>query len=154
MNIRLDAVQPHEKDALFRLLQYSLYEESADDLNEIGSDALFDYPWFELYFTDDDRWAYFIREQETDRLLGFVMVRRREDRPVFMIAEFMVLPGCRRRGVGQQAAIACFERFRGQWEVSPALGSERAYRFWKRTIDGYTGNQYRFQDRTFLFSNT
>lgn len=154
MDIRLDAVKPHEKDALFRLLQYSLFEESADDLNEMNDDALFDYPWFELYFTDDDRWAYFIREEATDKLLGFVMVKTRE-KPLdgYMIAEFMVLPGYRRRGVGRQAAIRCFEHFRGQWEVSPALGSEPAYRFWKRTIDGYTDGKCRFQDRAFLFSN-
>lgn len=153
MNIRLDAVNPHEKDALFQLLQYSLFEESATDFNEMNGDALFDYPWFELYFTDADRWAYLIREDETDRLLGFAMVRQLEDQRSFMIAEFMVVPKYRRNGVGKQAAIGCFERFRGSWEVSPAFGSEQALLFWTRIIDEYTDGAYRFEDGKFLFRN-
>ena len=156
MNIRLQPAGPKERDALFRLLQYSLFEESATDGNEMGGDALFDYPWFPLYFTDDDRWAYLIREERGDKLLGFAMVKRREDgKPGFKIAEFMVLPGYRRAGVGRQAAFQCFERFHGTWEVSPALGSDSAFRFWESVIDAYTGGRFRWmeEERYFEFSN-
>ena len=155
MNIRLDSVRPSEREALFRLLQYSLYEESATDLNEMNDEALYDYPWFELYFTADNRWAYLIREQETNKLLGFAMVNTNCKKlpSGYSIAEFMVLPKYRRSGVGRQAAVACFERFRGSWEVSPAMGSEQAYRFWKSVIGAYTGETQRFEDGLFLFSN-
>lgn len=156
MIIRLDPVRPEEKDTLFRLLQYSLFEESATDGNEMNGDGLYDYPWFPLYFTDDDRWAYLLREEGTDRLLGFAMVKRREDgKPGYKIAEFMVLPGYRRHGVGRQAAIACFDRFQGEWEVSPALGSESAYRFWESVIDGYTDGRFHWmaEERYFIFRN-
>ena len=54
-----------EKQVLFRMLQYSLFEESISDQNEMNQEALFEYEWFENYFTDDDREAYFIREEET-----------------------------------------------------------------------------------------
>ena len=156
MQIRLDSVKSCERDALFRLLQYSLYEESAADGNEMGSDALYDYPWFDLYFTEDSRHAYLIREEGTDRLLGFAMVKNREHgRAGYKIAEFMVLPGFRRRGVGQQAAALCFDRFRGDWEVSPALGSEQAYRFWERTVSAYTKGRCQWlpEEGYFTFSN-
>lgn len=156
MNIRLDPARPADRDTLFRLLQYSLYEESATDQNEMNDDGLYDYPWFDLYFTEDNRHAYLIREEGTDRLLGFAMVKDRENgREGYKIAEFMVLPKVRRNGIGRQAAIACFERFPGNWEVSPALGSEQARRFWERTIEAYTDGRYRWQpeERVFTFSS-
>lgn len=155
MNIRLDSVQQDEREILFRLLQYSLYEESGTDGNEMNDQALYDYPWFALYFTADNRWAYLIREQETDKLLGFAMVNTYCKKLLngYSIAEFMVLPKYRRSGVGRQAAVACFERFKGEWEVSPAFGSEQAYRFWNSVISDYTGDRQRFEDGLFLFSN-
>lgn len=156
MNIRLDDAMPEDRNVLFRLLQYSLYEESGTDQNEMNDDGLYDYPWFDLYFTEDSRHAYLIREEGTDRLLGFAMVKNREnDRVGYKIAEFMVLPKYRRNGIGRRAAIACFERFRGEWEVSPALGSEQARRFWERTIDAYTNGRYCWhpEERIFTFSN-
>ena len=150
--VRLDPAQPRDRDALFRLLQYSLYEESESDGNEIGADALFAYPWFDAYFTDPDRFAFLLREEGTDRLLGFAMVRLVEA-GCYSMAEFMVVPGVRRTGVGTGAARACFDRFRGRWEVRPSLGSERAYRFWKRVIDAYTGGENRWEDGRFTFDN-
>lgn len=62
MEIRLERVQREKEDTLFRLLQYSLFEESLTDLNDMNEDALFDYPWFQAYFTEDEREAYFIRQ--------------------------------------------------------------------------------------------
>ena len=50
----------------------SLYEESGTDLNEMGEDGLFEYRWFDCYFEQQDameRDAYFIRAQETGKLL-------------------------------------------------------------------------------------
>ena len=156
MNIRLDPAQPADRATLFRLLQYSLYEESATDQNEMNDDGLYDYPWFDLYFTEDSRHAYLIREDGTNRLLGFAMVKDRENGQAgCKIAEFMVLPRYRRNGIGRRAAIACFERFPGDWEVSPALGSEQARRFWEGAIGEYTGGRYQWhpEERIFTFFN-
>ena len=79
MNIVLERVKSERRDTLFRLLQYSLFEESLTDLNEMNEDALFDYPWFDAYFTEPQREAYFIRSQDSKKLLGFAMVREHED---------------------------------------------------------------------------
>lgn len=133
MNVELARVKPEEKEILFRLLQYSLFEESQTDLNEMNDDALFDYPWFDAYFVETQREAYFIREQETQKLLGFAMVREHEDGR-HSIVEFMVIPKYRRQGVGSQAAGTCFALHEGLWEVKPAYGSESARLFWQRVI--------------------
>lgn len=153
MKILLERVEQSKKDVLFRLLQYSLFEESIHDKNSMGEDALFSYPWFENYFSEEDREAYFIREEETEKLLGFVMINTHMQKMVVghSIAEFMVLPNYRRSKVGKQAAFLCFEKHRGNWEVSPSYGSEQAYLFWKYVIDEYTYGKNQYQDGIFLF---
>lgn len=158
MEIRLESVKKEEKEILYRLLQYSLYEESGTDLNEMGEDGLFEYRWFDCYFEQQDameRDAYFIRAQETGKLLGFVMVNEYMQKfsEGHNIAEFMVIPKYRRRGVGKKAAVQCFEKYRGNWEVRPSYGSEKAYLFWKNVIEKYTDGKCRFEDGIFLFRN-
>ena len=148
MEIVLCRATPEKRDVLFRLLQYSLFEESLTDFNEMNDDALFDYPWFDAYFIEPEREAYFIRENGSDRLLGFAMVRAHEDGR-HSIAEFMVIPKYRRRGVGSQAAKACFALHNGLWEVKPAYGSEQAKRFWQKVIS-QTAEPVQWKDGMFV----
>lgn len=154
MNIRLKKVEETQKETLYRLLQYSLFEESLNDQNDMGEDALFAYPWFENYFTEKNREAFFIREVGCERLLGFVMINTymQKSGSGHSIAEFMVLPKFRRKKIGKKAAIMCFEKYSGAWEVSPAYGSKQAYLFWKNVIDEYTGKNNKYEDGIFLFS--
>lgn len=69
------------------------------------------------------------------------------------IGEFMILPKYRRHGIGKAVAVQCFEKHKGDWEVEPIEGSERAYLFWKNVIDGYTDEKNQFEDGIFVFSN-
>ena len=153
MDIYLCRTSLPDREVLFRLLQYSLYEESAYDGNQIGEDGLFAYPWFDAYFTDPDREAYLIRSQDGGKLLGFAMVNAclRKVSSGHSIAEFMVLPQYRRQGVGRTAALACFQTHPGTWEISPSYGSESAFRFWERTIREYIGKKPLFEDGVFVF---
>lgn len=155
MEIVLETVKDSEKEILYRLLQYALFEMSLTDLNEMNEEAVFEYKWFENYFTDDEREAYFIREKDTKSLLGFAMINTYVQRVAegHSIAEFMVIPKYRRHKIGKQAAIQCFEKHKGNWEVSPSYGSESAYRFWKSVIDGYTGQKNRYEEGIFVFEN-
>jgi predicted acetyltransferase len=129
MNIFLEKVKEENKDILFRLLQYSLYEESANDLNEINEDAIFEYEYFNSYFTDDDRDAYFIRELDTNKILGFAMINTYMQ--VFesghSIAEFMVIPKYRRNHIGEKVAFELFDKYRGNWGISPSCNSDSAF---------------------------
>lgn len=153
MNIILKKVEETQKEIVYRLLQYSLFEESLNDQNDMNEDALFEYPWFESYFMEKDREAYFIKEQGSERLVGFVMINTYMQKSSFghSIAEFMVLPKFRRRKIGKKAAIMCFEKYPGNWEISPSCGSEQAYLFWKNVIDEYTGKNNKYEDGIFCF---
>ena len=62
MDVYLSRVKESEKDILYRLLEYSLFEESLTDGNEMNNEAIFEYKYFENYFTDNDRDAFFIKE--------------------------------------------------------------------------------------------
>lgn len=155
VDIYLDRVKEDKKDVLYRLLQYSLYEESFNDGNHMNEEAIFEYKYFERYFTDDDRDAFFIRERNSNKLLGFVMINTYMQKfsSGHSIAEFMVIPGYRRNKIGKKTAYLCFDLYPGNWEVSPSLGSEEAYQFWKNVVDSYTNFDNQFIDRIFLFCN-
>ena len=155
MDIYLDKVTLTSKDTLYKLLQYSLFEESETDKNEMNDDALFEYKWFDNYFTDDDRIAYFVKEQGSDKLLGFVMINSylQHFNLGKAIAEFMIIPKYRRQKIGSKVAKMCFDMYKGNWEVSPCCGSERAFNFWKNVIDSYTNGNYEIIDGLFVFSN-
>lgn len=155
MNLILEKVKNDKKDVLYRLLQYSLYDESINDGNEMNDEGIFEYKYFDNYFTDDDREAYFIKNEETNKLLGFVMINTfmQKSNNGHSIAEFMVIPKYRKNKIGKEIAIRCFNMYKGNWEVSPSIGSEQAYLFWKKVIDEYTNNNNEFLDGIFIFNN-
>lgn len=155
MKTYLYKVKKEEKDILYRLLQYSLFEESETDLNEMNDDAIFEYKHFDSYFKDNNRYAYFIKEQETNKLLGFVMVNQymQKYKEGHSIAEYLVIPKYRRNKIGKQIAFEVFNMYPGNWEVEPSFNSEKAYLFWKKTISEYTNNNHKFDDGIFLFNN-
>ena len=155
MEIYLSEVKKEEKEILYRLLQYSLFEESEYDLNEMTEEAIFEYKYFDLYFTEENRYAFFIKEQETDKLLGFVMINKymQKFEDGHSIAEYLVIPKYRRNKIGKKIAFEIFDKYPGNWEVKPSYNSEKAYLFWKNTIEEYTNNNCRFEDGIFLFNN-
>ena len=152
---KLEKVKVEDKDILYRFLQYSLFEESLTDLKEMNNEALFEYKWFDSYFEENNREAYFIKEQETNKILGFAMVNQymQKSGDGHSIAEFMVIPKYRRLKIGKRVAKELFDMHKGNWEVKPAYGSSLAYSFWKNVIDEYTSNNNKFEDGIFIFES-
>lgn len=152
---KLERVKIEEKDILYRLLQYSLFEESLTDLNEMNSEAIFEYKWFDNYFSDENREAYFIKEQDSNKLLGFAMVNQymQKNEDGHSIAEFMIIPKYRRLKIGKRVAIDLFNMHKGIWEVKPSYDSKSAFLFWKNVIDKYTNNDNKFEDGLFIFQS-
>lgn len=154
MNYKLDKVTCNDKHILYQLLQYSLFEESETDLNEMNSDALFEYKWFDSYFTDKDRDAYLIKSDD-NKLLGFAMVNTNMQKSDtgHSIAEFMIIPKYRRQKIGKYIAYRLFDMYKGNWEVSPSYGSEKAFQFWEHTVKEYAKSNYSFSDGIFVFKS-
>lgn len=59
------------------------------------------------------------------------------------MAEFFVVAGHRRTGLGRRAAHALFDRFPGTWEVAQLPGNAPAIAFWRSVIRQYTGGAFR-----------
>ena len=152
---KIERVKVSDKDILYRLLQYSLFEESLTDLNEMNDEAIFEYKWFDSYFKDKNRDAYFIKEQKSNKILGFAMVNQymHKNKGGHSIAEFMIIPKYRRLKIGKRVAVELFNMHKGIWEVKPSYKSKSSFEFWKNVIEEYTKNNNIFEDGTFIFSN-
>lgn len=155
MEFILEKVKLEDKNILYQLLQYLLFEISANDNTTMNEKGHFEYPWFDNYFTDRDRAAYFVKDEITEELLGFVMINKhlQKFKNGHSIAEFMILPKYRRQKIGQKVAIEIFKIYKGNWEIHPSNNNSRAFSFWNNTIKEYTNNNYKFEDDLFLFSN-
>lgn len=157
MDYEIIKVDEKDKDKLYRLLQYALYDGSQYVDNHLNEDCTFDYGWFDNYFTDKDRDAYFIKKD--DKYIGMCMVNEylKINNQGKSISEFLILPKYRRNHIGKRVAYDIFEMYRGDWEVQPMENNPGAYNFWKNIINEYTNGNYKIEKNSkediFIFNN-
>ena len=157
MNYEMIDVKQQEKEKLYKLLQYALYDGSQYIDNDVNEKCIFEYRWFDNYFTDEDRSAYFIKSGKT--YVGMVMVNEnlKFNKNGKCIAEFLIMPRFRRNHIGKRVAYEIFEKFRGNWEVQPLQNNPIAYSFWKNIISEYTNGNYIIKNNgiedVFIFNN-
>jgi predicted acetyltransferase len=103
-------------------------------------DGRFVYPWLPLYWQEAHRLPFVVRVD--GRLAGFVFVMRavsvHGDDEVWDLAEFFILRGFRRRGVGASVAHEIWGRLRGRWEVRVREQNAPALAFWRTTVSAFT----------------
>lgn len=157
MKYEIKSVSLEDKDKLYKLLQFALYDGSQYIDNDINKQCIFEYDWFDNYFTDDDRNAYFIKNG--DEYLGMTMVNEnlKFNNEGKSIAEFLIMPKYRRNHIGKKVAYDIFELFKGDWEVQPMENNPIAYSFWKNIINEYTSGNYIVKndgvEDVFIFNN-
>jgi predicted acetyltransferase len=124
----------------------NLFELYAHDFSEFhaiepGPDGRFGYPDLPLYWSDPGRRPFLMKIG--GMLAGFVLVQRisqtSESKAVWDMAEFFVLRGYRRRGVGREAAHSVWRRFPGPWQVRVMRANQAARSFWRRAIAEFAG---------------
>ena len=138
VSVRL--VQGNEKQVLSNLLQKYLYEMSQYFDDEIGSDGNYPYSYLPLYFTDDDRSAYFI--YDGDEMIGFALINTcslTDEKIDNCIAEFTIFPVYRRKGKGLDAVDALVKERSGKWQLKYVTMNKPAERFWNKVKDRYSG---------------
>lgn len=129
------ATRAHET-TLSNLLQ--LYMHDFSDLVdvEIGSGGRFAYPHLPLYFTEPHHHAFLVTNDE--KLAGFAFVQRRlatsGAHEVWDMAEFFILRGYRRLGMGIRAAHLLWKQFPGPWEIRVMQSNLPAQKFWLSAI--------------------
>ena len=114
---------PEQKSLMFGLL--SAY------LTELGTPSA-PYPYLPLYWREPERFPYVIVAGV--EIVGFALVRQVGVASEFEMAEFYVVPGHRRAGIGRRAARELFAKHRGTWRVDAAPSNVQAQAFWASVV--------------------
>ena len=131
----LRKVTPADRTLLFNLLQKYLCEMTRYYPDPVDDDGTIDYPYFDAYFTDDDRAAYILLSN--GQIAGFAMVNRHScigETIDHAMAEFFVLPSHRRNGVARDAVKLLLPLHPGRWEIKYHLRNEGAAAFWQEAV--------------------
>jgi len=123
---------------LFELYAHDFSEYVPIDLQPSGR---FDVPVGDQWWAREDHFPFFIRA--SGKLGGFALARRGSRvsaaTDVMDVAEFFVLRGERRHGVGSAAAVALFDMFPGAWEIRIRRANPAALKFWARVAASWLG---------------
>ena len=138
--IHLTPATAAHQEILANLLQLYMHDFSEIIPLELGPDGRFEYPELPLYFSEASRFPFLVAVNS--RWAGLVLVRQMENggSAVWDMAEFFLMRGYRRRGVGTALAHRVFSRFPGAWEVRVMEANRAAVQFWQRAIEGFTSS--------------
>jgi predicted acetyltransferase len=133
---------------LANLLELYVHDFSDIVAAELGDDGRFGYKNLALYWSEADRHAFLIKVD--GKLAGFALVKAGSEisgnGAVWDMAEFFVIRGYRRQGVGSAAACEVLERLPGRWEVRVMDANYLAERFWERAIADFAGKTVRAKE--------
>jgi predicted acetyltransferase len=93
-----------------------------------------------------DRSATLLTILDDQQPAGFAMVARQTHtsrEAEYRMAEFFVVRGSRRRGLGRSAVRLIFDRFAGRWEILEYSRNPAAVSFWRNVVASYTRGDYR-----------
>src|SRR3984885_14627860 len=130
MTRRAEIASPHlevipaaqeQQPILANLLELYAHDFSEFHNLEIGEDGRFGYPSLPLYWSEPNRHPFLIRMD--GKLAGLALVQGESggsgslsENAVRDMAEFFVMRGYRRHGIGTQAAHQVWRRFPGMWK--------------------------------------
>jgi predicted acetyltransferase len=136
---------PDQEPILANLLELYAHDFSEFHNLELGPDGRFGYKHLSLYWREPGRYPFLVKVD--GQLAGLVLVKRGEegsrDENVWDMAEFFVVRGYRRRGIGTGVAHEVWRRFPGRWQVRVMESNRAAYRFWTKAISEFLGETVR-----------
>ncbi len=144
MHMELVPVEREDKSVLRNLLEKYEYEFSQYDQRDVNCNGLYDYWYVDHYWTEDNRWAFFLLAD--GKLAGFVMVNDypEVDLPSdYTLSEFFVVYKYRRSGLGTFAVRQLLERFHGGWQLKYHTKNTGSVAFWNKVVGDATEGNYR-----------
>jgi predicted acetyltransferase len=137
VDVRVIPASHDDRSTLRRLLQLYLHDFSEVLQRVPDRDGTFSYPHLDAYWIDEWRKPFLITAD--GHVAGFALVRTVSvvtgSTDVADMAEFFVVRGLRRYGVGRAAAQALFARFAGTWEIRVIEDYAAARAFWLSVIN-------------------
>ncbi len=148
MLVNISEATYQEKNILSNLMQIYLHELSTISALEIEDAGQFPYPYLDYYWSEEDRFPYLVRLDRDLAGFALLMIGTYFQGQVdnvgcgMQVAEFFVVNGFRRQGVGTQAAINLFDRFPGRWEIAQEADNHPGQAFWRKVVGDYCGGEY------------
>lgn len=140
--VTLVPIERWQAQVLVNLLELYVHDFSEHVPVELKPNGRFDLPLDERWWTSAEHFPVFL--QHAGALAGFALVRRgsrvTSALDVMDVAEFFVVRGARRRGVGRAAAHALFARFPGPWEIRVRRTAVAARSFWLQVARSWLGH--------------
>lgn len=139
--IEVILARPNQESILANLLELYAYDFSEFNDLELGADGRFGYSGLALYWSEPGRHPFLVWVE--GKLAGLVFVKRGSEvsgnEAVWDVAEFFVLRGYRRLGIGTQIASEVWRQFPGLWEVRVMESNVPARDFWTHAISIFMG---------------
>lgn len=154
--IELQTVKEEDKELFWNINQKYLYEMTSYYPDEMDKQGNYRYGYFDAYFTEPERKAFFIFRDE--KMIGFVMLNPYSaigHNPDYTIAEFTIFPSYRRKHYAFDTAKLIFSSYHGRWEIKYNEKNLGAKKLWTAATASYKPRVYRLsKEETVLeFSN-
>ncbi len=143
----LKRVQAEDKEILWNVLQKYLYEMTNYYDDRMDENGNYPYRYFDAYFSDPKRTAYFICD-ETETV-GFAFINPYSSigrEPDHTIAEFTIFPAFRGRHYAREAAEMILAEHPGKWEVKYSEKNAAAKKLWNDMTERYRRERIRLND--------
>jgi predicted acetyltransferase len=139
--IELIPATREQEPILANLLELYAHDFSEFHTLELGPEGRFGYKNLPLYWVEPNRHPFLVRVN--GKLAGLVLVKRgseiSDNETIWDMAEFFVVRGYRRRGIGAQIAHEVWRRFPGLWEIRVMEANRLGLQFWERAIATFLG---------------
>jgi len=143
MNISIVPVSKDEKEILRNLLEKYNYEFSQYENTDVNDLGLYGYDWLDVYWTEENRFAYFIKVD--NKLAGFIMVNDYRETKIetdYTMSELFVMYKYRKMGVGTYAVKNMFDKYKGKWQLMYHPKNTSSKSFWNKIVNEYTKGRY------------
>jgi len=144
MNIEIKKVCIDEKEILRNLMEKYDYEFSQYEDKDVNNFGLYGYEYIDHYFTEENRFPYFIKVDT--KLAGLIMVCNYKDIDFgteYSMSEFFVMYKYKRQGIGKYSVNYIFNQFKGKWQITYAQKNKPAMEFWNKIVNIYTNGNYK-----------
>ena len=129
--VTLKKVKIKDKSLLFNLNQDYLKEMTKFYPDEPDENGYYTYGYFDEYFVDKKRVAYFILNEKD--IVGFCMLNPYsyfDDKIDYVLAEFTILPKYRGNHYAKETIELLFTIYHGKWEIKYNINNIIAKNLW------------------------
>ena len=141
--IELTPAAPEEGPILANLLELYAHDFSEFYAIDLDAHGKFGYQHLRLYWREPGRHPFLVRVN--GKLAGLVLLRKESglsiNEKVWDVAEFFVVRGYRRRGIGTEIAHQLWNQFPGRWEIRVMESNRSALQFWERATTLFAGRK-------------